>query len=282
MDVRACVWAALALFPAICLGGIVDAPSVVRVGRDVVVTERQFVEDAVSIGGNVTVRGAVRGNAVAVGGSVILEDDGYVDGDVVAVGGAIEGERDTRVGGDIVEIGVPGAGLLRGAPGGAWRGVFWGARLIGFIGFLALGLLLVALFPRAIDAVANAAESRPGKSMLWGVIGLLALAPLAVALVVSIVGIVLIPLEIVLYIAAFVFGYIAVAKLVGSRIAAGMRRGEIAVLWRTVIGLLALWLASMIPFAGLLIKSIVALFGLGAILVALFERYRGAHAGEGR
>ncbi len=267
---------AVAMFVmALVSGALADAPSVVRMGRNVEIEERQVVDDAVSIGGDVTVKGAVRGDAVAIGGSVFLDESGFVDGSAVSVGGRIEGDTGGRVRGDIVEIGFPGAGALRGIPGGFMEGVFLGTRILAFIGFLALSLLLVALFPRGIQTVSQTVYQRAGKSFVWGVVGVLLIAPVAIVLAISIVGIVLIPLEIMLIIAAFILGYIAVAERIGARIVMALHHEEVPMIWRAAIGLFLLWLVGLVPFAGGLIKALASLFGFGAIIVSLIDYYRG-------
>jgi len=60
----------------------------VRIGGNVVVEKGTEVNDAVAVGGSVTVNGRVRDSAVAVGGSVTLGPDAVIGKDVVSIGGA--------------------------------------------------------------------------------------------------------------------------------------------------------------------------------------------------
>src|SRR5262249_18522581 len=65
-----------------------DDASIVRLGTDIEIDSTEVVDDAVvALFGNITVRGRVGGDVVAVLGSVRLEPGSVVDGDAVAIGG---------------------------------------------------------------------------------------------------------------------------------------------------------------------------------------------------
>src|SRR5262245_36898244 len=60
--------------------------TVVGVGRSVRITGS--AQEAVSLGGDVIVEGAVDGDVAAVGGSVILKNGARIGGDVMVIGGS--------------------------------------------------------------------------------------------------------------------------------------------------------------------------------------------------
>ena len=93
---------------------------------------------------------------------------------------------------------------------------------------------------------------------------------MAIFLVISVVGIPLIALEIFLVGIAFLVGYIAIAQLIGDKIAALMKRPALSVIWLTVMGLLALWFIGWVPFLGSLVKAVVIVLGFGGVLATLF------------
>ena len=97
--------------------------------------------------------------------------------------------------------------------------------------------------------------------------------PLAIFLAILVIGIPLIGLEIFLVGIAFLVGYIAIAQLIGDKIAAFMQRPALGVIWLTVMGLLALWLLSWAPFLGSLVKAVVIVLGFGGVLATLFTPY---------
>ncbi len=251
--------------------GSAEARNKVRIGGNVVVDEGTEVKDAVAVGGSVTVNGMVRDSVVAVGGSVILGRNAVVGKDVVSVGGAIKPAQGSKIHGDVVELNIPGVSAI--IPfffedkSSNW---FWIFKFATFIGFMALAVLMVAVLPKPFNLISNNVKQNLGKVMLWAVLGLVVLVPLAFFLVISVVGIPLIALEVFLVAIAFLVGYIAIAQLIGDKIAVLMKRPALSVLWATVMGLLALWIIGWVPFLGSVVKAVVIVLGFGAVLATLF------------
>ncbi len=248
--------------------------SVVRMGKDVVVGPAQVVEDAVAIGGSVTVEGKVRGDAVSIGGTVALTPAAIVDGSAVAIGGEIVQPEGAIIRGDIVEIGGPWADF---APG-IWSAVFWSVGIIGFIGFAALALLVVALLPRQVSAVGDTAFQSPGKSIGWGVLAFMAVIPLAILLAITFVGIPLILIEAGAFVAAILFGYISVATKVGSTISKSSH-WKLAPIWQALLGLVILGLAGLVPLVGWLVGAAATVLGTGALIVTAIAYRRDRNVG---
>ena len=176
-----------------------EARNKVRIGGDVVVDEGTEVKDAVAVGGSVTVNGKVRDSAVAVGGSVILGPNAVIGKDVVSIGGAVKQAQGAKIHGDVVELNIPGVSsiipfFVEDTPS-SW---FWTSKITIFLGFLALAVLMVAVLPKPFNLISNNVQQNLGKVILWAVLGLVVLIPLAVFLVISVVGIPLIALEVFL------------------------------------------------------------------------------------
>jgi hypothetical protein len=263
---------ALALSLALLPAGIARASDRVRIGGDVVVEKGVMVKDAVAVGGNVTVNGVVKNSAVAVGGSVFLSPDAIVRRDVVAIGGAIFREEGARIGGDIVELSIPGLAavwpFIDGETSFGWLAAF---EIITFAGLLALALLVVALLPGSIDLISKSVRQNTLKVALSGILGALVVIPLAVFLVITVIGLPLVVLEIVLIGCAMFVGYIAMALFLGGRLAAAIKRPGLNMLWMTSMGLVILWVIGWVPFLGPVVKSVAVVLGFGAVLVTIFS-----------
>jgi hypothetical protein len=258
----------LALLPA----GSAVAKDRVRIGGDVVVDKGVTVKDAVAVGGNVTVNGVVNKSAVAVGGSVFLGPGAVVRKDVVAVGGVIKKEEGARIGGDIVELSIPGfSAILPFFMEDTATGWFWEFEIITFAGLLALALLIVAVLPGPFDLISNSVRKNTLKVILSGILGTIVVIPLAIFLVITVIGIPLVALEVVLVGGAMLVGYIAMALFIGDRIAAALNRPGLNILWGTVLGLIMLWVIGWVPFLGPAVKSVAAVLGFGAVLVTVFS-----------
>lgn len=137
-------------------------------------------------------------------------------------------------------------------------------------GFLAFAVLLVAIMPKSFDLITDNVQQNFGKVILWAILGLVVLVPLAFFLLISVVGIPLIALEVLLAGIAFIVGYIAIAQLIGDKIAALMKRPALSVIWLTVVGLLALWLIGWVPVLGSIVKFLAIVLGFGGVLATLF------------
>jgi hypothetical protein len=247
--------------------------NIVKVGSDATVEAGTTVYDAVAIGGSLTVRGRVEHDAVAIGGSVILSSGTVVGHNAVAVGGAIQRDAQSQVLGDVMEVGIPGASsAVSSARRTNWVRVFWIVKLVSFIGFVALVLVIAAVFPRQLDIVASTVEHALMHSVLWGVLGTVLIVPLAVLLAISIVGILLIPLEFVFILIAMVFGYVAIARFVGSKMVKAFGQAPLSLLVETLVGIFILFVIGIIPIVGWLVQWIVTFIGFGGVLSALFSR----------
>jgi len=136
-----------------------------------------------------------------------------------------------------------------------------------------IALLLIFIFPRPLIAIAQEIQSYKAKSFFWGFLATLMIVPFFMLLVVSIIGITLIPLVFTLLLLAFILGYIASGKIIGNYILARISHvPSKSLAGATILGLILLWLISWIPYVGLLVKFFALTFGLGGVFLALFNR----------
>lgn len=241
--------------------------SLVKIGKDVLVPANVEVDKAVSIGGDVTVIGKVKGDAVAIGGSLFLRGGSSVGGNAVSVGGTIVKAPTAVVRGDITEVAIP---IMGGAAAAGLFGGFALFSLLSFIGFVVLAAILVALFTPQLKLVSTTIEKNIVKTILWGLLITVLFVPIMILLAISIVGIVLIPVWVILVSAAGLFGYIAAAQFIGKKILAAFKLKKVTFIVETLAGILLLALVSLVPILGGLIKAIVCLGGLGAVTLSRF------------
>jgi hypothetical protein len=105
---------------------------------------------------------------------------------------------------------------------------------------------------------------------VWGLGGLVLIVPLAVLLAISVIGIVLIPLEMTIVLCAVLIGFISVSQLVGRKLFAVLKRNDQSMMRETVWGLIILWLIGWIPYVGWMIKVCAIVIGMGAVLLTRF------------
>ena len=84
----------------------------VHIGRDIYVLPQDKAGDLVCVACSIYIRGQVAGDAVTVGGSVVLQQGAQVAGGVTAVVGDVRLQTETQIAGDVVAV----AGMVKRDP----------------------------------------------------------------------------------------------------------------------------------------------------------------------
>lgn len=245
--------------------------TIIKVGEDIEIARNDEVQSAVSIGGSVRVYGKVAEDVVAVGGSVVLEDWALVGGDAVAVGGSVNKAPRAIVKGDVVEVAVPGIAPMVEVvtQGGIFKG--WAVfSLVSFLAFLVLVMVLVALFKAQIEKTSAAVGKYLVKSFLFGLLIILIFVPVIILLVISIAGIVLVPVWMVIAAAAGLFGYVASGHYIGEKVLKAFKLNVKTAMVKTLTGVILLALVGLVPVAGFVVKAVITTMGLGAVVLTRF------------
>ena len=165
-----------------------------------------------------------------------------------------------------------------------------------YIGIVLFGLLLLWLAPRLYGAAATALRERPLRSLGAGVLTLVLGVVLAIGLLIVLIALVLIlgPLGFGALLATAVVGVLLVAGLaafllvLGASFLAGavvsialgrliLDRSAAAAppTWALLLGALLVVVLTAIPVVGGVVNVAIAVFGLGALAWALWQRRRG-------
>ena len=251
-----------------------DSSNIVKIGSDVTIEEGTKVRNVLAIGGQITVDGVVDNHIVAIGGSVVLTGKAVVGGSVFCIGGIIVKGRGAEVHGNLTEINAEDmSAAIANALSEEWEGWSWIFAIISisiFLGVLLLTILTVFLIPKPIRLISSAIKEKPFKVTVWGLAGLVLIVPLALLLAISVVGIVLIPLEMTIVLCAVLIGFIAVSQLVGRRLFTVLKRQDQSMMRETIWGLVILWLIGWIPYVGWIVKMCAIVLGLGGVLLTRF------------
>ena len=255
-----------------------EGRNIIKFGDDVTIEDGTRVNHVIVIGGQITLSGVADGNVIAVGDSVVLASSSIVGGNVVSIGGVIVRGNGSEVNGSLTEINSSNfSDVLTSVLNNEWDGWSWlfaVFSLILYLGLLILSILVVLLIPRPIRIIADAAERRPYRSTFWGLVGLILVVPLAFLLIISVIGVVLVPLEFSIAIAGGLIGFIAVSSIVGKRFFVILRKPEQTYMRETIWGITFLWFVGWIPYVGWLLKVLALVLGLGAVLITRFGTYR--------
>ena len=257
---------------------VTSATNVTRGARLIAAAER-VQHDVVTYRGDLEVRGAIDGDAIALQGNVILAPGSTVSGDVISVGGIVR-ESGGVVGGEIRElsrIAVPGglAHTQAPTPAQATR------RALALVGAWLIVLATLAagvfIFARSnLETVADTIRDDFGRSLFVGIGAQVALLPalivLIVGLAISLIGILLIPFAVVAYLTAaagaLALAFIAFAYVAGDSIVQRWRGNAtsspgFAILLGGLLFFFLLWLvAALFTWAGALSPALRAVASL--------------------
>jgi hypothetical protein len=235
---------------------------------DLVVPAGTVVQgDVVNVGGSIELEpnSVVQGDAVSILGSTVIDQGAVVLGDTAAVLGEVEVQRGGQVMGEHVQIGL--GKLFRSS---RRHSILSSLGPFGFFPTLALfalvyllGLLALRLWPERVRQVGHAMFEQPLKSFLVGFLCWLLLLPLALLLLISVVGIPLVPLLPVMIFLAITLGISSLALRLGEALPAGPGQRFVppAALG---MGIVVLLLLAFVPWLGVPLLAFLQFFALGA------------------
>jgi hypothetical protein len=248
------------------------------------------VSDTIALAdGSLDVYGRLDGSAYVLNGDIVVHTGGVITGDAVSIGGRVLLDGG-RVDGERLTLSPPPTDVARAtreetAPS-TWQSIKlvlgWFAVLV----IIGLGVLVFA--EPNMDGVVEAMEANFAKAFWFGVLGqvmaLPALTLLCIGLVLTLLGILLIPFAIVAYCIAFAgllaMGFLAVARLTGSAwshsdatSASAARGANIRALFIGLVLYMGLWLLAAIftwqPIAGAILRGVALAVSWVAVTVGL-------------
>ena len=249
----------------VVLSGRADVPKDTRVG------------DLVVFHGSSRVDGTVDGSLTAFDAPVTIS--GQVNGDVVVFKGRVELQPGAHVTGDVVSQSDPvvasgatiGGSSKRIQTNVNWNGFGWVGRFVWWLAIsvstLIVGLVLLWLIGRGAARVLQAGRTGIGPSIGWGLLAFFGLPILSVIALVTLVGL---PLGLGLLAALgliYALGYSAAAWILGRQLV----REPAAWVLAFLVGWAILRVLALVPILGGLVWFIAVVFGLGALLVAMWR-----------
>lgn len=260
-------------------------------------------------GGSVTVNGNVGGDVAAVGGQIFLSRDSVVEGDVLLGGGEVtlngvvngNGEISTgtlktgdgfKLKGNLELQAENYPSNLRDKVDGNLNitqsnatenqektsegfGIF--SFILGLLASLALGLILIHLFPDFVSGLAELIKDSPLKAGLLGFLILVFLPVLSIVLLITIFGWSLSVLTILLFALALLIATVPVKLLAGEIIYNKIFKKDAGKTVYYLIGAVIFAILYEIPLIGGLIRFIALLIGLGVIAAWIGLRTRATH-----
>lgn len=253
----------------------VDRNATVAGGKVVLDSTAVIGRNAYLVGGDVQVNGTVREGLLASGGKVTL--NGAVGRDVKINGGELRIGPRAQITGNLryrvpaKNVHIDPAARISGTVTALHVSRPWGPgpfHLLWMLGFLVVGAIVVALFPRFTEEAAGILPQSPGLSALVGV-GWIILVPIAICIaVITIIGIPLALVATAVYFLLLYLGRTTIAVWLGRRVlGARALAGRQGVLVNFLVGGFILLVVGIIPLIGSWLMVIATVLGLGTVLL---------------
>lgn len=225
--------------------------------------------------GNVTIGPGdiVRGDLNVVFGDATCLPGGTIDGDVHTFGGTFTQLDGCSVGGQVNAVSGDSVEALAPwpwKPSNAGSGMFEeNKHTIAKLAYSLIVVFVFLLFPLRVRIALDRVERHPALSAFVGTLALIAVLPVAILLVLSILGIPLVVLEIAALFAGIWIGQAAVALLIGRRVYELIRPSATPTpVGALIVGLIVVSAAELVPVVGWAVTALVTLVGLGAAILA--------------
>ena len=240
----------------------------------------------VSVFGSTHIHGEVGQSAVGILGNVHLGPHAAIGGQVVNILGATTSFPTTVIQGGTVNL---LSGFAQAVPGlHAWSnhclifgrllaprldvGWAWGVALA----LLAFYLLLAALFHEGLQRCVLTLEEHPGPSILAALAMVMLTPILMLALVMTVVGIAVIPLFWFALFCAGIFGRVVTLGWLGGRLLRATGARAAPPVLHVLTGGIVVLLLYMVPVLGFVVWALVGLLGFGALSYTLLLATRGS------
>lgn len=240
---------------------------------DSLIPAGEHFNKVVVLWGNIDFRGQAD-EMLVIAGHVKLRRGARISEKLTIMGGSLDQEDGASVAGDMATIQAP-EGWYRtlfiftpviGAlfSGGLWfiSAAFW------ILSSWGMGLLCFYLFPGFAKRSAKIMREQKTLAFFWALLSVLLFVPGLVFLVVSILGIALIPLYIALYGLSYYFAHLVGAAWLGNRLNTFFRRA-----WgwplQLLLGVaLSIFIGTLLPVFGKFFLFFLTFIALGAVLRA--------------
>lgn len=209
--------------------------------REVLVGYDEYVDGDITAYGRITVRGWVKGSILSYNGMVEVTESGQVNGDIMAP--KVEVQPGGTVYGEITQTGsltdLPRDVLSYSfSAGGLWV-------VTGFtIFFLFGGFIAITLASRQVNRFRQCIAKYPVKSFMIGLLGTVLMPMVILFVVITIIGVLVVPFVPLVYIIAFTLGIVTFSQIVGGSLVSKYSSRKVGAMLSFVVGLamlMALW-----------------------------------------
>lgn len=227
------------------------------------------------IAGNAKLHGRVTGNVLVLGGDVELGSSAQVNGTLHLIGGHVTGNLESIAHLQVSnrwQIGPAVVKLAMHPHSSIWatdKGTDFQFTIVRFVLLLIMYLLIVAIFPKPVNAVSTLLTHRPIGSILFGLLMLAVIPLILVLLTVSIVGVPFMLLAVSLLLPLALCGKVAIFLTLGSTLFSGRLRPL-----ASIFGYILYFMATSLPYIDWITFLVVNTIGIGLCVLSVLSRMR--------
>jgi hypothetical protein len=210
--------------------------------------------------GDATIDGRVEGNVAAIFGDIIAGNNAVIGGNAAAVAGQVKKSTGSIIQGEIASVHGPfRADRADLVP------LMAISSIIGLVVFFGLSALLLVLIPDRMNFMVESAPTKIWRRFGIGIAAYLMFIPAIIALAITIIGMLLIPIFIAGFFLTAFIGMAALKLTIGRRIT-GKLEGRGAPYIYLLVGSILVFVLPFIPVLGWLAYIFAASVGLGLVL----------------
>ena len=236
--------------------------SVLVIGGDVIIEGNSTVMgDVVTLFGNLKVDGRVNRNIVSVLGDADINGTASVIGDCAVILGKLNAADSVILGKQVVVA----------LPASFEKGNFLPIITTTVIALLVIMYIIYCLvyfiFTKRTERITKAIPEELGRRFLIGFLINIAFIPLVIMLIITVIGIFIIPIIVIVYMALNLIANVALALTVGKKLTGDNTKDGCANPYISLLsGSLAVFILSIVPVIGWLFYLISYCIALGAVV----------------
>lgn len=247
---------------------------VLKVVNDYELAANEVLTSLIIIAGDARLEGRVTENVIVLGGNVELAPSAQVKGTLHLIGGAVTGNIENV---ENLQVSnrwqmIPAAVKLVMHPRTFWeisKELDLRLMIVKFILLLFMYLLVVAIFPRPINAVSELLTHQPVSSILFSVLMLVGIPLILSLLTLSIIGVPFMLLGLSVLLPLAICGKAAIFLTLGGTLFSG-RLKPLAV----IFGYILYFMATALPYIDWVTFLVVNTVGIGICLLSAISMMR--------
>lgn len=239
--------------------------------KQTVIPKNQQLENVIVLGDDAVISGKVKTAVVVINGNLTVKKGADIRGSVFVLGGKVSQEKGAKITEHVINVNLNNETLHSLIFAGTIILTLWFMRLAVSLILIVLTVLVGVLMRKRISIDSKSVYFTPGKLILTGFMGTIALSALSIFLTVTIIAI---PLVIIVFLGifvSFIIGLVFLSREIGKEFAIVREKPEWLALFVCIVLLTALM---NIPLIGGIIFLILLWYSLGLSITSIYRKLK--------